>query len=99
MNRKRAFWIFVFLMVIAGGLWAYANWGKLKRYFAIKIKTKAEAIKYLLSVSPERNADLMQSFEEAFLIAWANADKVDDITFEYNGKTYYTATGTVKKNN
>lgn len=97
MNRKKAFWIFVSLAGIGLILWAIKDWNKIKKYFTSKIKTKQEAIDYLMYVSPERNRDVLISFDKAFLIAWANASKLHEITFEYNGKTHYTATGKVKQ--
>lgn len=97
-SKKTAFWGFVILLIIALILWAIKDWDKIKRYFSPVIKTKKDAIAYLMTVNPLRNEDKLQSYEDAFLIAWANADKSNEITFQFNGKTHYTATGTVKTN-
>lgn len=97
MNKKTALWIFIFLLIVTGILLVIKNFNKIKKVFTSEIKTKEDAIKYLMTVNPTRNADKLQSYDEAYLIAWANGDKLNEVTFDHNGKTYYTATGTAKR--
>lgn len=98
MSKKTTFIIFITLLVSLLALWGIKDWDKIKKYFKKKITTKKDAIDYLVYINPRRDKNIIQSFDDAFVIAWANADKFNEATFVYNGKTYYSSTGKAKTN-
>lgn len=59
----------------------------------IKVETKEQAINILIDNNPTRYLDLLTSFDEGFLKAWATATLRHEKTFTYNGEKYDSWTG------
>jgi hypothetical protein len=81
MNKKTILWIGVI------GVSAYGIWWMVKN---MHVTPREKAIL-------EIQADKFKGFEDTFLKAWADAKKKMMDEFSYNGKTYFTKTGTAKK--
>jgi uncharacterized membrane protein YvbJ len=82
--------IIIGIASIAAGIAAIFLSYKLLKH---KIKTVDEAIKVLLSANNSRDKEKLKTFDNEYLIAWAQAtiDKKDK--FKFRGKLYYTSNG------
>lgn len=88
MNKelKIALWFILGASLAYGSYWIYRQ--------VHKFKTKGEAVAYLIKREPSRDAELLMSFGNEFIINWANGLFADDRFFFADGKRYLTKTGT-----
>lgn len=89
MKSKNILWMLVGAVVIVGGYYGY------KKFFGW---TKEKAAKYIKSVRGDESASVeeLMKMDTEYLIQRAKAMKDNLATFEYEGKTYDTKTGTAK---
>jgi hypothetical protein len=90
----------VSIALLVGGL-GYGIYSFAKKKF-IKVSnsatTRSNAISILIDkLGNEYSVSSFDNMEDAYLMARANGYLSKSETFDYNGKTYITATGKVKK--
>lgn len=65
-------------------------------YFLFYKLDKKKAILILVKDDSSRDATMLGSFDENFVISWATAIRRGSPDFSYNGKNYTTSTGKAK---
>lgn len=81
----------------------FAIWGAKKMFFTPKnsaadFGTKSVAASYIVTNGFASNVDVVMSFDDDYVTAWATAAKAGAESFQFNGKTYSVKGGkSVKK--
>lgn len=80
------------LIVLVGAYFIY------KKFYKKTPRTKQENINLIVSSKNHANKEnILDTFEDDFLIAWANAIEKGQEVFDYKGKQNYTQGGRRKK--
>ena len=74
-------------ILIAGGVWVY------KTLKDKKDLTKEEAITIIVSSGKHQSAEMLNSFQEGYLKAWAKAVMAKEAVFSFMQKTFNTSGG------
>lgn len=81
--KNKGIYIVSGLIVLVGGYFIY------NKFYKVTPKTKEESIGIIVSTKSHLNADnILSTFEDAYLMAWANAIEKGNKTFSYQGKTF-----------
>lgn len=81
--KNKGIYIVSGLIVLVGGYFIY------DKFYKVTPKTKEESIGIIVTTKSHLNADnILSTFEDGYLIAWANAIEKGNKTFNYKGKTY-----------
>lgn len=81
--KNKGIYIVSGLIVLVGGYFIY------NKFYKVTPKTKEESIGIIVSTKSHLNADnILSTFEDGYLIAWANAIEKGNKTFSYQGKTF-----------
>lgn len=87
MKNKTYIWVSVAILGI-GGYFIYKN--LLKK----PTRTKQENIDIIVNAGMSKNSNnLLSTYEEGYLSAWANAVEKNEVTFSYKLKKYNTKGG------
>ena len=90
--KNKGVYIVSGLIVLVGGYFIY------DKFYKKTPKTKTESINIIVSTKSHLNAEnILDTFEDDFLIAWATAIEKGKELFDYKGKTYEKQGGKVKK--
>lgn len=82
MSNAKIFWLVLFVLVASAGVWYFTR------------MTKEKAIQVILNAKSGRSESSLSTLGKDYLIKWAKAIKSGKATFELDGKTYKTDTGT-----
>ena len=81
--KNKGIYIVSGLIVLVGGYFIY------NKFYKVTPKTKEESIGIIVTTKSHLNADnILSTFEDGYLIAWANAIEKGNKTFSYQGKTF-----------
>ncbi len=90
--KNKGVYIISGLIVLVGGYFIY------NKFYKKPIKTKQESIDIIVLTKSHLNKDnILNTFEDDFLIAWATAIEKGQELFEYKGNTYEKQGGKRKK--
>lgn len=90
--KNKGIYIVSGLIVLVGGYFIY------DKFYKVTPKTKEESIGIIVTTKSHLNADnILSTFEDGYLIAWANAIEKGNKTFNYKGKTYNIVGGKALK--
>lgn len=90
--KNKGVYIVSGLIVLVGGYFIY------DKFYKKTTKTKAESINLIVSTKNHANKEnILDTFEDGFLIAWANAIEKGQELFDYKGNTYEKQGGKRKK--
>jgi hypothetical protein len=90
--KNKGIYIISGLIVLVGGYFIY------DKFYKKTPKTKAESINIIVSTKNHANKEnILDTFEDGFLIAWATAIEKGQELFDYKGKQIYTQGGKAKK--
>lgn len=86
--KNKGIYIISGLIVLVGGYFIY------DKFYKKTPKTKAESINIIVSTKNHANKEnILDTFEDDFLIAWATAIEKGQESFDYKGKQNYTQGG------
>ena len=81
--KNKGIYIVSGLIVLVGGYFIY------DKFYKVTPKTKEESIGIIVTTKSHLNADnILSTFEDGYLMAWANAIEKGNKTFSYQGKTF-----------
>ena len=90
--KNKGIYIVSGLIVLVGGYFIY------DKFYKVTPKTKEESIGIIVTTKSHLNADnILSTFEDGYLIAWANAIEKGNKTFNYKGKSYNVVGGKALK--
>ena len=81
--KNKGIYIISGLIVLVGGYFIY------DKFYKKTTKTKAESINLIVSTKSHANKEnILDTFEDGFLIAWATAIEKGQELFDYKGNNY-----------
>lgn len=81
--KNKGIYIVSGLIVLVGGLFIY------NKFYKVTPRTKEESINVIVLSKNHLNKDnILNTFEDGYLMAWANAIEKGNKTFNYKGKSY-----------
>ena len=81
--KNKGIYIVSGLIVLIGGYFIY------DKFYKVTPKTKEESIGIIVATKSHLNANnILSTFEDGYLMAWANAIEKGNKTFSYQGKTF-----------
>lgn len=81
--KNKGIYIVSGLIVLVGGLFIY------NKFYKVTPRTKEESINVIVLSKNHLNKDnILNTFEDGYLMAWANAIEKGNKTFNYQGKSY-----------
>ena len=90
--KNKGTYIVSALIILVGGYFIY------NKFYKKTPRTKEESISLIVSTKKHENKEnILDTFEDEFLIAWANAIEKGQELFDYKGKKIYTQGGRAKK--
>lgn len=90
--KNKGIYIVSGLIVLVGGYFIY------NKFYKTTPKTKEESIGIIVATKNHLNTDnILNSFEDGYLMAWANAIEKGNKTFNYKGKSYNVVGGKALK--
>lgn len=90
--KNKGIYIVSGLIVLVGGLFIY------NKFYKVTPRTKEESINVIVLSKNHLNKDnILNTFEDGYLMAWANAIEKGNKTFNYQGKSYNIVGGKATK--
>ena len=81
--KNKGIYIVSGLIVLVGGYFIY------DKFYKVTPKTKEESIGIIVATKSHLNANnILDTFEDGYLMAWANAIEKGFKNFTYQGKTF-----------
>ena len=81
--KNKGIYIVSGLIVLVGGYFIY------DKFYKVTPKTKEQSIEIIVATKSHLNTDnILSTFEDGYLMAWANAIEKGFKTFTYKGKTF-----------
>lgn len=81
--KNKGIYIVSGLIVLIGGYFIY------DKFYKVTPKTKEESIAIIVATKSHLNANnILDTFEDGYLMSWANAIEKGNKTFNYQGKTF-----------
>lgn len=81
--KNKGIYIVSGLIVLVGGLFIY------NKFYKVTPRTKEESINIIVLSKNHLNKDnILDTFQDGYLMAWANAIEKGNKTFNFQGKSY-----------